>query len=62
MKAKTAFGLGCVCGQLAKMRQIIDVKALDRETMERMVMAETMRVMDEIERLVNEEEEDAEER
>lgn len=61
MKAKTAFGLGCVCGQLAKMRQIIDVKALDRETMERMVMAETMRVMDEIERLVNEEEEDAEE-
>lgn len=59
MKAKTAFGLGCVCGQLAKMRQTIDVMALDRETMERMVMSETMRVMDEIERLVNEEEEDA---
>ena len=59
MKAKTAFGLGCVCGQLAKMRQTIDVKALDRETMENMVMAETMRVMDEILRLVTEEEEDA---
>lgn len=59
MKAKTAFGLGCVCGQLATMRQTIDVKALDRETMENMVMAETMRVMDEIERLVTEEEEDA---
>jgi len=61
MKAKTAFGLGCVCGQLAKMRQMIDVEALDRETMENMVMAETLRVMEEIERLVTEEEEDAEE-
>lgn len=61
MKAKTAFGLGCVCGKLAKMRQMIDVEALDREAMERMVMSETMRVMEEIERLVAEEEEDAEE-
>lgn len=61
MKAKTAFGFGCVCGQLAKLGQVVDLRTLDEEQVRNLVTAEIGQIMSEIERLVNEEEEDAEE-
>ena len=61
MKAKTAFGFGCVWGQLAKMGQVVDLRTLDEERVINFVTTEVSQIMSVIERLVNEEEEDAEE-